>query len=173
MYVSIDIETGGLNFSTDILQVAAVKWNHEDINQCSYIDFVIKQPQLIVEPFAARMNASIIADMVETSGKCVDGYDEAWATLGGWLGDEKVFAIGKNASMFDLPFMTLKGFPIGKHFHHRVLDAGSLYATCTGIPNLTQILGQIKTPCPVEGVLHDALYDARVTLWAVQEALRE
>jgi DNA polymerase III epsilon subunit-like protein len=159
MYVSIDIETGGLDIDMDILQIAAVKWDSDEVMDCSFIDIIIKLPFYLMEPFAANMNRELLRILAENEDeRIVDGYEEAWARLSLWL-DGKYFAMGKNVSMFDLPFLENKGFPCVDYFRHKVLDIGNLYATRKGIPSLSQILK--REPVDIPGKLHDALYDAR------------
>jgi oligoribonuclease (3'-5' exoribonuclease) len=136
---------------------------------------IIKLPFYMMEPYAARLNAGLISIIdAGTDTRLVDGYDAAWDYLESWLGQDRWFAVGKNASMFDLPFMEQHGFEVRNHFKHRVLDAGSLYATPEGIPSLPEILEQVESygiVNPIKGNLHEALYDARLTLWVTQRAL--
>lgn len=171
MYVSLDLETGGLNYDMDILQIAAVKWDHEDIMKCSYVDIIIKLPYYRMEPYAAWLNRDILKRVADGEG--VDGYDEAWDMLEDFIGD-KVFAVGKNVSGFDLRFIENHGFPVRDYFHYRALDVGTFFATPEGIPSLSGVLNQVSLPKSLEssGKLHDALWDARVCLHIASEYLR-
>jgi hypothetical protein len=148
-----------------------VKWDNDDVNKCSYVDVILKSECYIVEPVAAVMNAGLFAALAEGVDPRIMEEDEAFDVLETFLGDTRYHCIGKNASTFDLPFLEAHGFEWKRHFKHRVLDAGSLFATPEGVPSLTGILDQLGE-CPVSGELHQAAYDARVTLWAVQQALK-
>lgn len=170
MYVSLDIETGGLSHDTSVLQIAMVKDDAPRIEDCSYIDFIITAERYVVEPFAANLNKKLFEILAEGTDPRIRTWDEAMDGIDEFLGDEKYFAVGKNASTFDLPFLMNHGFQWQEYFRHRVLDVGSLYATADGVPSLPQIMERYPMPLP-EGALHQALWDARVALVYARRAL--
>lgn len=175
MYVSIDLETGGLyKEEADILQIAMVKWDHEDIMKCSHIDMVIKRPSYQVSAFAANMNRDLFEVLAKDEDPRIVSVDDSYELFHSFLrSDEKHYALGKNAGTFDLPFLEQHDYGWEGYFKHRVLDVGCLYATAAGIPSLSDILEYVPLPEALQecGSLHHALWDARVTLYLAQRAL--
>ena len=171
MYVSLDIETGGLNHGMDILQIAMVKNDRYDIMECSHLDIIIKKFVYKVEPFAAAMHPQLWNILKEgTDPRIVDGYKAAWAKIGAFLGVAKNFALGKNVGLFDLPFMANHGFQWERFFRHRLCDVGTLYSTPEGIPSLKELMEKYpEVTIPGDGY-HDALWDARLTLLLARKA---
>lgn len=164
-YLSIDIETTGLNVKHDmILEFAAVLWTDNDVMKCPSFHRMIYHDRITGHPFALHMNKRWLDAWVLLDG----GPGTGWARTGDfctqfreWLEPvDKVFPVGKNFASFDKQFLErLSGWPKDK-FKHRCLDVGALCATKDGVPGLFDI--EISKAIP--GNEHDALYDARYAL---------
>jgi hypothetical protein len=165
MYVSVDIETGGLDFNCSILQVAMIKWDSDNIEECRSIDIVIKLPTYRVEPYAANMNKDLFKAICDSDPRVVEGYTAAWNKLYNFLGFEKYNALGFNVASFDLRFLETHGFDVKRNFLHRSLEVNSLYAQKSG-------LGKKWVTPDFVGKKHEALYDAKVALWSAMEKLK-
>ena len=147
-YVSIDIETTGLNPLKDqILQFGAVKSTGEMFTRD------IKWARISGDPFALDMNKNLL--------NCVNGISirNLHSQFKEWLGNptDTILAAGKNIAGFDYPFLAQVGFEV--MFKHGFLDPGPLYFQSGDIkiPNLTECL---KRAGMVPTNLHTALGDA-------------
>ena len=157
IYVSIDIETTGLNFKNcDIIQFAAViddLSNPRPIEQLPKLVLYFKQPVYSGEPYALSMHSEIFKKLaghnVHTSAS--EDYEifceikDLPYLLKGFLSRNgcsftvdshatclkecyKVNVAGKNAAGFDIPFLKEKISDWdGIYFRHRVLDPAILY----------------------------------------------
>jgi oligoribonuclease (3'-5' exoribonuclease) len=136
-YVSIDIETTGLNPDTcQVLEVAAVieDWK-SDIDALPVFHRLIEHDQIVGEPFALALNHRILAELAKPPGECETLRCEPWEVRGLLASflerykidpDEAILAAGKNFSGFDRPFLNrLPHFDL--KFHHRVIDPGMAY----------------------------------------------
>jgi DNA polymerase III epsilon subunit-like protein len=173
-YISIDIETTGLNVQSDqILEVAAVLWEPDgnDVMKFPYYQRYVKWDVLRGSPRALTMNAKII-EMMANLGNSHLG--DGWVRIGNlgpsfknWLLNHGIqdsrglHVIGKNVSGFDLRF--LEKVPNFPEFSHRCLDVGALYAGTQGVPSTDELLARYPLP-GIPGKGHEALYDARVAL---------
>jgi len=147
-YVSIDIETLGLNPNTcDTIEFGAVL----DTVDVDYVPPLERLPRFHCyltkpnnvyqgEPYAMWMNASIlkrIADREEGFSYVPgDLLDEVFAE---WLDDhmvyedalrkpkQKIVVAGKNFQAFDMRFLRRLGFGNRTRIHHRTLDPGSMF----------------------------------------------
>jgi DNA polymerase III epsilon subunit-like protein len=134
-YVSIDIETTGLNPKTcQILEFAAVADGKEPFH------YYIKHDYLSGDPYALQLNASILV-----SPEPWIPQDQLLPLFVHWLDSEnsKVVAAGKNFGSFDLNFLLADNPEWGKLFNHAYLDPGPLYydpTIDTKVPNLTTCL---------------------------------
>jgi len=196
-FVSIDIETTGLNPVTDqILHIAAVVEDTSidplpSITDLPFFERIIDPGRIDGDAFALAMNHDLICALRDVHGDYTVYRDrkievkEVGAWWGGfyhWLfhhfGDptkrplrfpKKIAVAGKNAAGFDLPFIynNLRDGNPGI-FHHRVIDPGSVIMGAR--PELWDELEQLPGLSDVVSseVTHDALDDAR----AVVEALR-
>lgn len=147
-YVSIDIETTGLNPLKDqILQFGAVKCTGETFTRN------IKWDRISGDPFALDMNKNLL--------NCEDGIliSELFIDFNAWMDipKDKLLAAGKNIAGFDYPFLAQVGF-VGM-FHYGFLDVGPMYFQSgdTKLPNLTECLRRAGME-PTN--LHTALGDA-------------
>jgi hypothetical protein len=180
-YVSIDIETTGLEPETDqILEFAAVydhtEWWHErPVEALSSMSVVIRHDRIEGHPYALAMNARLIATNAHERDKCVAPGD-LWGEFHHWLEPlggitypGKINVTGKNVAMFDLPFIRkIQQFP----FHRRVLDPAMYFVDLDQddvLPDMKTCLQRAGLP---DQVSHEALDDAqqacrliRVGMW--------
>jgi len=177
MYVSIDIETTGTNVNKDqVLEFAAVVWDHEDIIDCSFFERRIYWERLNGQPYALWLNREYIEALKDV--KVINGclpHGWLWPKKLGpifrkWLDDQgiqKAHPLGKNYAGFDQQFLEkMNGWP-QDHFKHRYLDVGTLAANRLSIPNLFDI----KISRNIPGNHHKALHDARYSLQIAMERL--
>jgi oligoribonuclease len=183
-YLSVDIETSGLNPETcQILQVAAV---YDDLNvqapiaELPKLEFYVKEPTYKGEAYALAMNAGIFKKLAGKELNYLNCccHDDVIYRLCNWLTSEvglekegktelnrgtvKVNVAGKNFANFDnLFFRKIKGYGEAIAFHHRILDVSSLYfdpkldTKC--LPSTEECMKRAKIPGPVA---HTALEDA-------------
>lgn len=170
-YVSIDIETLGLNPDAPIIEVACVfVENGECLGEEQ--TYVCHDSYDNCEPYAMAMHPEtlkIIADGPQEGTINID-----W--VGQWLAHfldkygfyGKITFAGKNAAKFDIPMLQRqsKSFDRIKP-HHRVLDPGSMYVR-RGDDEI-QSLSTILESQGLDGtVSHTALDDARAVVAAVE-----
>jgi oligoribonuclease (3'-5' exoribonuclease) len=187
MYVSIDIETTGLNHGKDqVLEFAAVLWDKEDVMECSWFRRRIYWERLSGSPYALWLNRKYIEalkDVVCKGGKLYvnDEVSSLWVwpkdlgrQFAEWMdkqGIKKVFPLGKNVAAFDMDYLgRLGGWP-KELFKYRALDVGTLAATRLSIPSLFDIKINEDVLLRLEGKQHEALYDARYALQVAMERL--
>ena len=139
-YVSVDIETTGIDDDSHILQIAAV---YDDlktpINELPKFNHAIKYEKLThCEPYALGMNAELLKKMMNKDFPTSSPHDSCVAFLN-WLlslgfntKDRTLFA-GKNVASFDIPKLKLhfykhsRGLNFDDLIHYKTLDVGSLY----------------------------------------------
>lgn len=159
-YVSIDIETTGLNTElAEVLEVALVYDDGiTDVEELPRLNLLIKPVGQYYEAGAMAMHGQLFSEInCNLNQLCnpeIIGYKiSAWIeTLN--ITNKIVFA-GKNASTFDLPILSrITKMP---EYHHRVIDVGSVYYNYFGyVPSLVEIN---KLLC-LKPVSHRALDDA-------------
>lgn len=139
-FLSLDIETTGLDPHSQILQLAAVYVSPNQNNKefkCN-----IKYSKIIGEPFALKMNAKLIEQMtIKDNGALT--LEEAIQQFNIFLTEceliGRITVAGKNVAGFDIPILKNNGFDTSR-FSHRVIDVGSLYFNDFGyVPTLTEI----------------------------------
>lgn len=180
MYVSIDIETTGLNTVKDqVLEFAAVVWDHEDVMDCSFFECRIYWERLQGQPYALWLNRDYIEALKDVNPDQNNGnlpFGWLWPSNFGkdfrqWLDDQgicKAHALGKNYAGFDELFLKrMNGWP-DDHFKTRYLDVGTLAANRLSIPSLFDI----KISRAIPGLQHSALHDARYALQVAIERLK-
>jgi len=175
MYLSIDIETTGLDPEKhQILQVAGVLWDHQDVMKCSWFDFKIKWDQLTGSPFALNMNKDLLANMKHADYEIEALGDAVRSWLAG-RGVKKVYPLGCNVGGFDMQFLKrVPGWP-KELFSYRCLEVGTLYANALSIPSLSSVIkdhGLRVYAQRIPGKPHEALYDARLALLAASKKLK-
>jgi len=187
-YISLDIETTGLNPETcDVLEVGA--YLEDTANPLpreelpSFHRYVWKE-NYKGEPFALAMNVNIFKKILDLRKRWLNNescseittFTGMTSCFGSWLDKNglddrtaKTVLAGKNIAGFDIPFMNT--FPAWKDcfkFHHRVIDPGMLYfnpLTDTVPPDLKECKKRAGLP---ELVTHEALDDA----WDVIQLVR-
>lgn len=180
-YISIDIETTGLNPKTcDVIEIGALIEDTDDIrsfNQMPSFHCYVWKDNYRGEPYALAMNAHIFQKMLELrkAGSPLVMYPEDIAQKFGQFlrqhfGDVKPTVAGKNVAGFDLPFLTenILNWGYAIKFHHRVIDPGMMYFDPRNDqvpPDLKECKKRAKLP---EQVSHEALDDA----WDVIQLVR-
>ena len=169
-YISIDIETTGLDPERhQILEIAAVYNNQGvDVMECPHFQAIVDPGEIIGEPHALNMNARLIERLANGEG---DLPAVVVSNLMGWVetiqshtGIDRFHLVGKNVGSFDLQF--LKRMPCWDkdYFSYRHLEVGSIYSTPEGISGQSDLHTAVAADAKIEGSPHEALYDARVSL---------
>lgn len=161
MYISVDIETTGLEFDRDqILQLAAVC-------PLGCFNAYVEHPRYSGNAYALSLNSKILKklsrpsndDRIMRADRLYDNF-ELWIKNIG-LENRRLFAMGKNFGAFDRQFLRVHDSRFDKLFHYRSLDVGSLYANRNGIASLAEIVE--ANPYYYEGLnQHDAEDDAMI-----------
>jgi hypothetical protein len=180
-YVSIDIETTGLNAEKhQILSFAAVAGNFDptfNVSELPSMQRYFYYNDIVGDPVALAMNVEILRAMPKREK--VANQEGTWMILGDLMRDFRIWLVasgfkdttkipvtGKNFGSFDKTFLAAApSFNVGL-FHHRMLDAGSLYFEPDldeTLPSLPQCMQRAEL---AEGDwnLHTALDDARVVV---------
>jgi len=141
-YISIDIETTGLNPETcQVLEFAAIIDNLEgNVSELPCFHRIIQYNKIIGEPYALSLNKRIL-DILAEANSYISKYsvyldsdicypDELAYQFKKWLvdhGQSKITIAGKNFAVFDLAFLKkLKDWE-SIPYRHRILDPGHLY----------------------------------------------
>lgn len=187
-FVSIDIETTGLDLGVDILEVAMVV--HTDLTTP-----ILRLPSLVVriEPrpvigdlFAFNMNKQLISEIIgkvnpfpsDVDFYQVEGYANAYGPIVEFLRKhfsqlKKIVPAGKNVMGFDMPLLNEKFNGIKNLFSHRGLDPGPLYYSPLEDevpPSLSEC--KVRTGYP-DSVTHRALDDARDVVFVLRKYWRD
>lgn len=181
-YVSIDIETTGLNPETcQILEVAAVidDWV-TPIRELPVFHRYILYSEYHGEAFALAMNHELLGLLANTKE-----HDERFISVGS-LGlqmfeffkehklKNNISAAGKNFGTFDLQFLKNIGFNFTNYvtFQHRVIDPSMLYWKPTednGLPNMKTCLKRAEIAYS-EIDAHHAVHDAIQAIQLIRKA---
>jgi oligoribonuclease (3'-5' exoribonuclease) len=167
MYLSIDIETTGLNPDTcQVLEIAAVLDVRKlSVMKCPYFRSYVVHDTIVGEPYALAMNQKLLYEIADGEGinpACVIGMFDNWLDEHGIRANNKATMLGKNVGSFDLQFLKrLPDWP-GRLFNHRCCDIGSLYSTENGMVSQTELEERLGVDMP--GEAHTALHDTRVAL---------
>lgn len=135
-YVSIDIETTGLNSDTcQVIEFGAVfdDWV-TPVEQLPRLHRYLYHDQITGEPYALAMNSAILRRLSQRDESCVRASQLASHFVTWLLGvgaiketSQAFIAAGKNFAGFDKRFLLrLPGFD-GIHFHHRSIDPCMLF----------------------------------------------
>ena len=184
-YVSIDIETTGLNPETcQILSFGAII---EDTNNPLPFEEIPKFYKVFNhkfiqgEPFALNMNSSLIKEIKEGVSENLSGIDSLSYQFWDFLyaegfepeGEGRKISLkvaGKNFQGFDMKFLDkVNKFNMYFKVHQRVLDPASLFVDFKNdewLPNLFQC--KERADMNILEVSHNALEDA----WDVIQVLR-
>lgn len=184
-YVSIDLETTGLNPETcQILEIGAIidDWV-SPIEKLPRFHCYVIHKQIKGEPFALAMNAEILRLIANHE---VHGHlqflkpDQVGRQFAFWLAGNgikgKVLAAGKNFAGFDLPFLLKLSdydcpFRDSVKFHHRCFDPGSMLFNpkldLDGPPDTKTCMERCGIPGDVK---HTALEDAEAVIKMIRFA---
>lgn len=161
-YIAIDIETTGLEFNSQVLEVAMVREDTESLlplNQLPCARFLFNYPRFIGSEYALKLHEkSGLLDECTAHGNPYPSME--WHNIKEWLGFPEVghkhIAAGKNIAGFDLQFFPKQ---VKELFHHRVIDPGSVLIDWK-LPCVLS-LGELKERCGFgDSVSHRALDDA-------------
>lgn len=185
-YVSIDIETTGIDDKSHILQISAVYDDLKSpISQLKTIDMPIKWDVMThCEPYAMGMNAKLLEKMMDRNFRTYST-SEAEDQLIIFLKEvqelqgpdekgrpKKIILAGKNVASFDIPKIRAFLYSEKRNFdnliHYKTLDVGSLYYD-TFKDNVS--LSEINKLTNRAAVSHNALDDALDVVHAVRYKL--
>lgn len=195
-YISLDIETSGLNPKTcDILQFAAViddLSNPQPLEKLPRFQTHFTQATYSGEPYALGMHPQIFKKIADAQKKRIEENEfgdrfmnildlpfafKTFLTQNGIPEDPKtgrvrITVAGKNAAMFDLPFLNKK---LKKHWGditilHRVIDPAILYYQ-PGDTTLPDSATCLERAGMAGEVAHTALEDAIMVIKLVRHKL--
>jgi len=184
-YVSIDIETTGLNpKNCQVLEIGAVIDDGTmPIEQCPTFHCYIDHALILGEPFALSMHQTIIHRIATR--------EEGYTYLSVWdvalrfrdflkengidSENEKIVVAGKNFASFDARFLSnVTGWDKHVNIHHRILDPAALYwqpeTDGVELPDLQTCMHRAG----ITGeVAHTALEDARTVARLIRQAIAD
>jgi oligoribonuclease (3'-5' exoribonuclease) len=187
-YVSIDIETTGIDPRSEILQISCVLDDlTSPISSLKTLDLPIKYESIAYsEPYALGMNAELLKKMMNKDFQTVSPSTACYELME-FLGDmykknlvggkpQKIILAGKNVASFDIPRLRnhiekytktlVKDFD--KIVHYKTLDVGSLYYDVfkdnVNLSKINELTGR-------NAVTHNALDDAFDVVYAVRHKL--
>ncbi len=191
-YVSIDIETTGLNPDTcQIIEFGAVIDDMTTpLGDLPTFRYRVQADTYRGEPFALNMHADFFEEManrpflwVNADNDIVGHEDGLGLSFTRWLRKNEIrphgFTMaGKNVAEFDAQFIRkLSGFgrPDCFQWHHAVLDPGPLYVQPEDehVPSTAACVaraGGLKD-CYIPGKEHSAIYDALVVCALLRDRL--
>ena len=178
-FISIDIETLGLNVDAPIIEVGAVCADSTTQTILSTFHTYVFHPTYDnCEPYAMSMHPLIlrrIADREEPYTYCairnLTKHFRNWSCDFFPQGEPITFA-GKNVASFDLPMLERQAKFNQLHYHHRTLDPGSMFWTHLDmrVPGLMQIIEREGLEAEVT---HTALDDAHAVVQAIFRFVRK
>lgn len=181
IYVSIDIETSGLDpYLDQVLEIGAIatelKADYEIIDTYHAI---IQYDRVQGSPYALAMNERLLRAGAKGCDDCMP-LNAVRRGFRQWLENfyvtgNQVTAAGKNFEHFDLPFLLEEDIVEKGTFHRRVLDPAVLYAREDDEvpPNLAQCLDRAGL-VPAQGMeSHYALGDCLDVIRVISAAYRE
>ncbi|MDX1370988.1 MAG: exonuclease domain-containing protein [Nitrososphaeraceae archaeon] len=163
-YLSIDIETGGLDPKEySLLEVAMVYYNSDEPNSLyKHISHHIKEDVYRISQYCLEMHTN--NHLLETLAKNAVLYAHQAESLfinfiEEHTKDEKFIVIGKNFGAFDYQWLKIYMPNLAKKLGYRFLDIGSLFLTSQDmeIPNSDECL---KRAGRKHSINHTALSDA-------------
>ena len=172
-YVSIDIETTGLDIKRDqVLMVAMIVEDTEKKlprEELPTFACLVSHDRYAGAPFALWLNGWILEALAKNDQSKYPIYED-WVTralefLEKHFPNQKVVPAGKNVGSFDLQF-----FPsvLRQKFIHRAIDPGSVWFDWK--KDKPESLDDLKKKLDIPGaVTHDAVDDA----WDVIQVLRK
>jgi oligoribonuclease len=180
-YLSIDIETTGLNPETcQILEVGAVydDWARP-VSQLPTFSRYITHRNIVGEPYALSMHGAILRQIAQPNRETCCSPEDFTDVFIGWLLDacgwdrsKSLTPAGKNFASFDRPFLErLPGFKKRVRLHHRTLDPTTLFwkADDEKLPDSKQCMERAGIPGEVA---HTALEDAVAVVKLIRHAAK-
>ena len=188
MYVSIDVETTGLDTDKfQILQLGAVAWTNDDINECLTFEMNLDptrgEPRgnygrsIVGDPYALALNGWLLKEIADGKGACHSTVRDEFGQFlhqfntraGVVQGGGYIWAVGQNFGAFDWPFLkNIPGFQ-KKLFSHRFTEVGTFMADRDGPHSGTEDFTRIAEKYNIQGEVHHALFDAKCTLAKLME----
>jgi oligoribonuclease (3'-5' exoribonuclease) len=188
-YVSIDIETTGIDDRSHILQISAVFDDlHTPVTELPTLDLPIKWESISYsEPYALGMNAALLTKMMDKNFETYSPKNASSSLVSYLLECQKLCGIdengkqnkiiiaGKNVASFDIPkirsFLTSGDKDLFDSIvHYKTLDVGSLYYDVFG-DNVS--LSKINELTGRKAVSHNALDDAFDVVYAVRHKMEK
>lgn len=180
MYISVDIETTGLDPDRhQILEIGAVAWVDDRCisMQPTFNRYIRPEGDIVGSPYALAMNMRLLEKLKSGGGISIQGALKSfrdWCSELGASNANKATLVGKNFGSFDLQFLRRHVDWPSHLFTYRNLEVGSLYATREGIPKLEDCIGEEEMRHfgnVFPGEPHEAVYDAAMALEAVRQKL--
>jgi oligoribonuclease len=182
-FVSIDIETTGLNPTCQVLEVGAVLDDtcspETPVEQLPQFHAYVLRDSIAGEPYALAMHSAIlkrIANPAAEENKCYRFLkpSEIGPAFTKWLADNgvtgKVVAAGKNFAGFDKQFLgNLPGFDVGI-FSHRSIDPAVMFWNPQKDADLPSSKVCMERASLAGEVAHTALEDAVMVVKLVRKA---
>jgi oligoribonuclease len=138
-YMSIDIETTGLNPETcQILEIGAIydDWT-KPLRELPTFHCYVKHERIVGQPYALALNAATLKKLADPHPNTDDlfltpdqvaGIMAAWLGNCGWNLSTAITPAGKNFASFDLQFLRrLPDFERKVRLQHRTLDPAVLF----------------------------------------------
>ena len=151
-YVSIDIETTGLNpEACQTLEIGAVfdDWTRPLRELPTFHCYVVHE-QIVGQPFALALNAGILRRLADPQksedflppSEVADAM-ASWLGRCGWDVSQAITPAGKNFASFDRQFLKrLPDFEAKVRLHHRTLDPAMLFWLLCGPPHNSHSVAQ-------------------------------
>lgn len=192
IYISVDIETTGLDDRSELLQIAAVVDDMKaPIKSLRTIDLPIKHVEIkYSEHIAMEMNADLLKKLENPDFLSYSPRDAANNLLNFLLEEQakvglddkgkprKVVFAGKNVASFDIPklkkffmdYLPERAYEFNNLVHYKTLDVGSLFFD---VFKENVSLSEINNLTGRKQVSHNALDDAFDVVHAVRYKLGE
>lgn len=168
-YISLDLETTGLDPTRDqVLSLAMVAEDTEHPNvplvELPHLHLYVKHERYSGDAFALALNVGILKELAakpeDRIHTVVLSGEDLGRAVAHWLGGQGISRLrkgtlaGKNVAGFDLQFLPW----LKDYFHHRVIDAGSVFIDWKAdkVPSLIDLSTRLGTFAPTHGALDDA-----------------
>lgn len=159
-YVSLDLETTGLDKECAVIEVAVVLEDTDNpsvpVEDLPHRSWLVRPAQMFFANWIAmEMNHELLKEAHEKGVDAARVWSDLESTLHGWGFDtqNRGNLAGKNVAGFDRKFLPPE---IDRYFHHRCIDPGSVMIDWSRarVPGMHDLLGE-------GNVSHRALDDAR------------
>jgi oligoribonuclease (3'-5' exoribonuclease) len=178
-YISIDIETSGLNIQkSKVLEIGAVYDDGiKNISDLDVYSVIIDWPFLDwAEIPALVLNKDLLVDIYNKKGNCKspnDAFQGLINFIDKFKQNTKIQIAGKNVGSFDIPILLNNMSPeqsikFKSMIQHRTIDVGSIYFHKFGY---NASLDEINKYIDYKPVSHKALEDAINVVYAIRKIL--